>query len=103
MTSRQAAPRRARWWPGLLLAIGALELAGCVSSGNDRVLGIDATGFVGGLVYWDLNGNREFDEADQRLEGVLVTLLVSEVGGVVVWAVSDPAVECTMRDVPGGR
>jgi hypothetical protein len=83
--------------------IGAVAVAACVSSSDDRVLGIDATGFVGGLVYWDLNGNREFDQADQRLEGVLVTLLVSEAGGAVAGAVSDPAGEFRMRDVPVGR
>jgi hypothetical protein len=66
-------------------------------------LGIDATGFVGGLVYWDVNGNRELDGPDVPVEGVLVRLLVSEVGGVVTAALSDPAGRFLMRDVPVGR
>jgi hypothetical protein len=86
-----------------MMLIGATALAGCPNSGDDRVLGIDATGFVGGLVYWDVNGNRVFDEPDVPVEGVLVSLLVSEVGGVVTVALSDPAGQFRMRDVPVGR
>jgi hypothetical protein len=83
--------------------LGATILAGCPNSGDDRVLGIDATGFVGGLVYWDVNGNRVLDGPDVPVEGVLVSLLVSEVGGVVTAALSDPAGQFLMRDVPVGR
>jgi hypothetical protein len=78
-------------------------LAGCPNSGDDRVLGIEAAGFVGGVVYWDLNGNRELDASDAPLEGVLVALEVSEVGGVIVFALSDPVGQFRMRNVPVGR
>jgi hypothetical protein len=77
--------------------------AACVTSADERVLGIDAAGTVQGLVYWDLNGNREFESGDSPLEGVFVTLQVSEVGGVVAGDVSDPVGQFEMRDVPVGR
>jgi hypothetical protein len=86
-----------------LAAVGGMVAAACTTTADERVLGIDATGFVGGLVYWDVNGNRKFDVPDVSVEGVLVSLRVSEVGGVVTVAVSDPAGQFQMRDVPVGR
>jgi hypothetical protein len=86
-----------------LAAVGGVVVAACTTTGDERVLGIEATGFVGGLVYWDVNGNREFDVPDVSVGGVLVSLQVSEVGGVVTVALSDPAGQFQMRDVPVGR
>jgi hypothetical protein len=87
----------------VVVMLGAAILAGCPNAGDDRVLGIEATGLVGGFVYWDLDGNREPGGGDEPVDGVLVTLLVSEVGGVIAGAVSDPVGLFRMRDVPVGR
>ncbi len=89
---------------GSLAALGGtLVVAACTSAADERVLGIDATGSVQGLVYWDLNGNREFESRDLPVQGVLVRLQVSEIGGTVADAVSDPVGLFEMRNVPVGR
>jgi hypothetical protein len=91
------------WTSSVTAALLAAALVGCGSAGDDFVLAIDATGLVEGVVYWDLNGTRELDQGDEPLGGVLVRLQVSQVGGTMAVAVSDPAGEFRMRDIPVGR
>ena len=43
----------------VLLVLAPLALAACSNAGQDRILGLDATGVVTGTVYFDLDGNRE--------------------------------------------
>jgi len=59
------------------LSLLAALLAGCLGAGEERVLGIDATGTVQGLVYFDSNGSRQPEEDDPPAPGVGVGLVVS--------------------------
>lgn len=64
-------------------------LAGCLGTGEDRVLSIDATGTVQGFVYFDANGTRTFDEGDMPLALVGVRLLPFNTPDTTARAVSD--------------
>jgi hypothetical protein len=59
----------------LVAACGAALLAGCEKGGATRLLTIDATGIVRGVVYFDANGSRTFDAADAGVAGARVRLL----------------------------
>jgi hypothetical protein len=59
------------------LIVAAGLAAACLGTGEDRVLGIDATGSVFGFAYFDSNGNGELDAADVALAGVELRLLPS--------------------------
>ncbi len=54
---------------------GSLTLTACLGSGQDRVLGIDATGTVQGLVYFDANGTREPEDTDPPLANIGLRLV----------------------------
>src|SRR5690606_24864054 len=59
------------------IALGAsAALAACENAGQDRVLAIDASGSVVGIVYLDRDGNLEFEEsADTHATGVDISLV----------------------------
>lgn len=59
----------------LTLAV-TLFVYGCLGTEEDRVLGITATGTVEGVVFFDVNGDRELDLADTPQPDVGVRLLV---------------------------
>ena len=65
--------------PSLFLSLSVLAglvITACENSGSGRVLEIDATGRVEGLVFFDANGSRAFEDvADFPLEDVGVRLL----------------------------
>jgi hypothetical protein len=57
------------------VAVGVM-LTACKNAGEDRVLGIPATGLVAGLVFFDQNGNGAFDAASENpLADVALQLL----------------------------
>jgi len=77
--------------PSIVVALSLLAplILGCMGTGEDRVLGIDATGMVGGLVYFDANGDRAPDVGDPGVANVRVRLLVSGTQDTVARASSD--------------
>ena len=75
--------------PWVALAAAAASIVGCGNSGEDRVLGITATGTVQGFVYFDANGNRELDGTDSPIAGVKVALVVPGIIDTIADAVSD--------------
>ena len=52
----------------------ALALSGCLGTGEDRVLSIESTGTVQGFVFFDRDGNGEFDDGDDVVAGIQVGL-----------------------------
>jgi hypothetical protein len=84
------------------IIVVALSLNGCLGTGEDRVTSIDATGTVGGLVYFDANGSREPDETDPPVALVGVRLLVGGTTDTLVRTLSDQAGLFTMPTVPVG-
>jgi hypothetical protein len=77
-------------------------LTGCLGTGEDRVLSIDATGTVQGFVYFDANGSRTFDEGDTPLALVGVRLLPFNTPDTTARAVSDLDGIFTIPRVPVG-
>ncbi len=59
----------------VLAVLGGALATGCFDTGADRVLEIEATGTVQGLVFFDANGTRELEETDPLLAAVGVRLL----------------------------
>jgi len=85
---------------GLALVLVA---AGCESSGTDRVLAIEATGTVLGLVFFDADGNREPGGADTPLAGVAVALAPSGGRIPVAQGISDADGVVRLDQVGVGR
>jgi len=50
-------------------------LTACPNAGADRVLAIDVTGVVNGLVYFDVDGSRTPTQPDSALPGITVSLI----------------------------
>jgi len=92
----RAGARRA---PGLALL---LLLAGSCSSG-DHIVTIPGQGFVAGLVYLDLDGNREPGGPDVALAGVGVRLVVAGTIDTLTSATSNSTGEFVFGAVPVGR
>jgi len=89
---RGGVPRREpRPAPRSLASAVALAVLACANAGSDRVLSVEATGFVIGLVYFDADGDREPAPPDTAVLGVRVRLVLEGSGAVVGSAVSDSA------------
>lgn len=74
-------------------------MLGCGNAGENRVLAIQATGSVTGLVYLDRNGNRRPDGADTVLGGVGIRLVADGTRDTAARAMSDPQGGFTMPGV----
>ena len=61
---------------------------GCANAGEDRVLGIEATGTVTGVVYFDANATRQLEDEDELFDGVRIGLVVAGSGDTVAFATS---------------
>lgn len=83
----------------------ATALAACGNAGEDRVLSIQATGSVTGLVYLDRNGNRVPDglNVDTALAGVGVRLVIAGTRDTAARATSDAQGLYHMTAVPVGH
>ncbi len=84
------------------IVLGAALLASCENAGRDRVLGVQATGIVKGLVYFDRNGTRTPDAGDTTLSGVGVRLIVSATLDTLGRTTSDTAGLFRFGAVPVG-
>lgn len=97
MRTRLAAP--------IAATLCAAALVACGNAGEDRVLSIQATGTVTGLVYLDRNGNRIADglNVDTALAGVGVRLVVAGTRDTAARATSDLLGIYHMTGVPVGH
>ena len=81
----------------------ALALAACNNAGQDRVLAFEASGVVGGLVYFDADGDREPGPPDAPVAGVRVRIAVRGSGTAIGSAVSDTAGGFRIAPLRAGR
>ena len=79
--------RRVSW--GVAASLGAALTGGCANAGGDRLLGIEETGVVAGVVYFDGNATRELEADEERLAGVGVGLVIAGTRDTVASATSD--------------
>jgi hypothetical protein len=86
------------------MAVLAATVAGiaCQNSGEGRVLGIDATGAVVGVVFFDRNGNRVLDGADTILSNLPVRLVAAGTHDTTARANSGASGTFAMLGVPVG-
>jgi len=84
------------------IAGSAALLGSCQNAGQDRVLGVQATGIIKGLVYFDRDGNRVPDAADTTLAGVAVRLILSGARDTLARTVSDTGGLFRFGAVPAG-
>ncbi len=92
-----------RKWHLLIATFATLTvLVGCLGTGEDRVLSIDATGTVQGLVYFDVNGTGDLDEGDTPLALVGVRLLPFGTPDTIARAVSNADGIFSIPRVPVG-
>lgn len=87
----------------LLAAAATLLVLGCSNAGETRLLTVDAFGTVRGFVYFDLNGNRIIDAADDSVQNITVRLLTQGTRDTVASANSDVHGFYRMANVPVGR
>jgi hypothetical protein len=66
-----------------------MAVTGCPNAGDNRVLSIPGSGVVGGVVYLDVDGNRQVGGPDNGLQNVRVRLLVAGTRDTVAQATSD--------------
>ena len=83
-------------------AIAGFVAVGCTGGGEDRVLAIQTSGVLTGLVYFDANANREPDVDDTPLAQVRVALLAAGTSDTVVVAISDDQGLLDLSSVPVG-
>ncbi|MGH7608045.1 MAG: carboxypeptidase-like regulatory domain-containing protein [Gemmatimonadales bacterium] len=88
----------AQWRIGVLLLAGA-----CAVAGEDSVLGIEATGEVHGIAYFDRNGNRRVDSGDTALAGLPVRLIAWGTRDTTARASSATSGAFLFASVPVGR
>jgi hypothetical protein len=84
------------------IALLALCLVACQNAGQDRAFGVEATGLVKGIVYFDRDGNQVLDAADTILSGIKVSLVIPETRDTVARAASDSAGLFQFSAVPVG-
>lgn len=84
------------------LAAGAALGAACSNAGQDRVLGVQASGVIRGLAYVDRNGDHSFDMGDTALAGLRVRLIITGTADTVARALSDSLGVFRFSNVPVG-
>lgn len=84
-----------------MVGVGLIA-AGCTGGGEDRVLAIQTSGVLTGLVYFDANADREPDVNDTPLGQVRVALLATGTSDTVVIATSDDQGVLDLSSVPVG-
>ncbi len=84
---------------GLLLVAAT---SGCLGTGEERVLSIEATGAIRGFVYFDANGSREPEASDPPVESVGVRLVAAGTQDTLARATTDADGLFAMPAVPVG-
>lgn len=90
----------------LLICVGLAAAgwsAACGNAGDNRVLAIESTGTLQGLVYLDRNGNRVPDAADTVLPAIGVRLVAKGTIDTVARATTNTTGDFTMTGVPVGH
>jgi hypothetical protein len=85
-----------------VLAVAVLGTA-CSNAGESRILAITGTGFVGGVAYLDVDGDREPGGPDEGLQNVRVRLIVTGTRDTVAVANSDANGAFALGNIPVGR
>ena len=93
--------RRVPW--GVAASLGAALTGGCDNAGEDRLLGIEATGVVAGVVYFDGNATRQLEDDEERLAGIRVGLVIAGTRDTLASATSDDEGVFTLSDVLVGN
>jgi hypothetical protein len=96
---------RVMWLIGALalLLVGSVSVTACSNAGENRVLAVSGAGFVGGVVYLDVDGNRQPGGPDNGLPNVRVRLIVAGTRDTVAQASSDANGTFVFGSVPVGR
>ena len=100
MTRRQA-EAHVRYFTIAALA-ACVTLTACMDATDVELIEIDATGFLFGVAFLDLNGNRALDATDSLLANVQVVLTASASGDPVVDATTGQEGGFLMENVPVG-
>jgi hypothetical protein len=85
------------------IALLAVGFAGCENAGHDQVLSVDATGVVGGMIVFDLDGGGEVDPDDAPVSGVAIRLIVRDTDDTVGTATSGADGRFNLPRVPVGQ
>jgi hypothetical protein len=85
-----------------LVAVALAPLAACEDQAGSDPLAIEGTGTVQGILFFDANGTRTGDGADDPLEGWLLSLR-QPAGGTVASDETDEEGTVLFEDVPVGR
>jgi hypothetical protein len=86
-----------------LACIGIAALTAACETSGERVLAVDATGVVGGVVALDRSGDGEIGQGDPRFANVEVVLLSRTGRGIVARATSQADGTFVFMDVPVGE
>jgi hypothetical protein len=97
---RQVSGQGRRGW--VLLAALLVAAAGCVERGVDRILAINSSGALGGLVFLDRNGNLTQDAGEGPVQGIAVQVLPRGTRTPVARLVSSIAGTIGTGDLPVG-
>jgi hypothetical protein len=85
-----------------LAVLAALATGGCVDGGVDRVLDIEATGALSGLVFLDRNGNLTQDSGEGPVQGIAVQIIQAGTRTVVARLVSTLQGSVVASNLPVG-
>ncbi|MGH7674383.1 MAG: hypothetical protein ACREMV_03845, partial [Gemmatimonadales bacterium] len=85
------------------MALALALAAACESAGSDHVLAVETNAVVGGLVYFDADGDREPSAPDAPVAGVRVRLVVRETGNAIGAAVSSAGGGFRIAPLRAGR
>lgn len=93
----------ARWGLAITGGVLALGLVGCVNVGEDRVLSINATGMIEGVVYFDQNGSGQPDGSDVGLANIGLRVIVMGTRDTVARPVTASDGSFATAPLPVGR
>lgn len=100
---RRVGPRSAsRIHAAISVAVACVVIPGCLDTGEERVLSIEAAGDVTGVAFLDRNGTGVLEEDDPGLELIRVRLLALGSLDTLARATSGPDGVFEMRRVPVG-
>ncbi len=88
--------------PVTALSVATVTFIACGNVGEGRLLGIEATGVVVGVVYFDGNGTRKLEDEDERLPGVRVGLVVAGARDTIASVASGDQGAFILAEVPVG-
>ena len=94
--------RERTWGRAAALLAGLMALLGCPNAGDQRVLGVDATGIVNGVVFFDANGSGQNDQGDVGFSGLTVRLIARGTVDTVASVTTNSSGVWRRADLPVG-